>query len=188
MSLFNTILLTILVVYAALCTVLFIYRKVVRLSYFWRSLGMIIFFVYTCRNFGVSWATISLLYLSACVLNFILSELFPLSLKAKSGGRYLTINTALVESSGFSYNKFKGHSSASSQVNQVESCYHEEERPNDVIKLSRLFLRVFVPLWLSYYIAVETFNKSFNPSDSFYSFTFNMKNKLNTIFKRIKVA
>jgi hypothetical protein len=188
MLLFKSILVAILLIYLTVCVAVFIYRKVVRLSYFLRSLGMIIFFGYTCHNFGLSWTTISLLYLSVCVLNLILRALFPSSSKTKSAGGYLTIESALTGRRGFSYSKFNGYSSASFPLNQNNDCHHEEERRIDLPNFSRLFLRVFVPLWLSYCLAVETINNSFSCTNSFYSFTFNMKNKIKTIFKNIKAA
>jgi hypothetical protein len=164
--------------YATLCTVLFIYRKVLRLSYFWRSLGMIIFFGYTCRNFEVSWTTISLLYLAACVLNFILCALFPSSSKTKYSDNYLTIYSALGKGNSYLYNRCKGYSRHSAQ---------EEER-NEFINSGRVLLCALVPLWLIYFLSKEAFNNSFRIGNSFYSSTIRMKNKIITIFKNIKAA
>jgi hypothetical protein len=180
------ILIAILLFYIAACAVVFVYHKILRLSRFWRNLGMLIFFVVTCHNFGLKWTTISLLYLLVCVLNFILRSLMPS--QTKFSNDYLTIDAALIKGSNFSYDKFKGYLNASPPPNQNQVCHHEEERRSDLPKISRLFLRAFVPLWLTCFWAIQFFSNSFKSSDSFHSFTFIVKNIIIKNLKNIKAV
>jgi hypothetical protein len=179
------ILIAILSACILVCTGVFIYRKILRLPRFWRNTGMLIFYVYTCHYFGVKWMTISLLYLSVCVVIFILRLLSPSS-KIKTGD-YKTSYSSLSEGSDFSYNKLKGYSNASPHLNPNQDGHHGEERQSDLPKLSRLFLCAFVPLWLIGFL-VEAFNNSFCDSNSVSSFTFIVKSNITVFFKNIKAA
>lgn len=174
MLLFITILLTILLTYLAIGVTVFIYRN---MPYSWSYICMLIFFVYTCHHFGVSWKIISLLYLSVCLFSFIVRALFPLSIKTRYAYSYKTGSSATSPGNNFSL-----------YSNYLHSQQIEEEQPNEIVKFNKLILCALVPLWLIYFLSRKTANHSFKFAGYFYSGTFSIKNKIITFFKNIKAA
>jgi hypothetical protein len=176
---FITILIAILLTCLAIGAFVFIYRKIVYLPLFWRNTAMILFFAYTSHYFSLKWTTISLLYLSVCIINFILQELFHSS-KTRGVGYKTIYSTLLGGNNGSFYNH--GYS------NYLRSQQVIEEQQNESFKFNKLILCAFVPLWLIYFLSQKTVNKSFKIAGYFYSNLFGMKNKMNLFLKNIKAA
>jgi hypothetical protein len=176
MLLFKTILLIILLVCLALCAAVFIYNAAQRLSSFWRNTVLVAFFLHTCHNFGVGWTKILLLYISVCVVAFILRALFPFA-KTKRG------YSIPIERNNFSYNSFTSYSNYLFHNQAVE-----EEQPVEYFKFNKFVLCALLPLWLIHFLSKKTINNSFSIGSSFYSSAFSLGNKIIMIFKNIKAA
>lgn len=171
MLLFITLLIAILLTYVVVCSVIFIYRRPRCISLFHRII-IIIFFLLTGCFFGFKAIAITILayYVLLCVLTFILRKL------SKS-----IIDYSLLDKDNFSCNS-GGYSAISRNLFLLNM---QSEKQNNHIKLSRLFLCAFVPLWLIGFLAFKTFTNSLSCASFLPSITQKMKNKIVEILKSI---
>jgi hypothetical protein len=174
MLLFTIILIAILLVYIAVCSVIFIYHHPQRLVSFVHTIAIIMLFLLTGYFLGVKAMAITIVVYFAVTggLTFVLRLLSKLK---------YTIDPSVFDRDNFSCNH-KKHS------NLVSAANIDKEKQNQPAKLSRLFLCAFVPLWLTGFLAAKTFNSAFSCGNYSYSLTFQVKNKLTVIFKNIQAA
>jgi hypothetical protein len=174
MLLFKVLLLTILLV----CAVI-LYRKISRLSYFWSNTFVIIFLAYTCHHFGIKWTTISLLYLSVCLVTFILRALL-----SSSRRRHTNYYKSIYSQTGGNNFSFYNHGYSKYLPAQQVA----DELSNKLLRFNKLVLCAFVPLWLAYFITSKTVNLSFRIGASLFPGIFIAGNNPIPFLKNIKAA
>jgi hypothetical protein len=172
MLLFKTILIAILLIYVAVCGVVFIYRRPQYIVWLGHTIAILMFFLLTGYFFGAKTMTMLILLYAILisVLTFVLRKL------SKS-----IIDYSLFDNDSFSFD-YKRYSNSVSRINI------ENEKQNHLTKLSRVFLCAFVPLWLIGFLTVKTFNSAFNCGNYFYPLTFSVKNKRTVFFLNIQAA